>query len=172
MPQPLRTPNNPNVSPVILAALRQIIPAGTNLCNANPADTTGVSQVYIRSRYAMSQGAFPAANLSTLPQEYRRTSARAYAGLLVVSISYYNRWAENNAQTQDQIIQSMEDDLNRIQANLESNEDLVVAGIPHATSIPRFTMSADKGEIDSTFPGMQLLYRTLTAYVNVLEYLV
>jgi hypothetical protein len=167
----LRTPNNPVTSAVLLAALQSVIPAGTALTTANPADPTGLSVIYIRSRYQMATaGLFPAVNLSTGVQKFQRTSQRAYAGGVVVNISYYNRWDQNNVQTQEEIVVAMEADLERIRANLETMESLPINGSYTTISIPAFSVSPDKGELDSTFPGPPLLYRTLMASCNILEY--
>lgn len=169
----LRIPNNPVTSAVLLAAMQQVIPSETALTTVNKADPTGVSVVYVRSRYKMATtGLFPAVNLSTGVQKFQRTSQRAYAGGVVVNISYYNRWDQNNLQTQEEIIVAMEADLERIRANLETMESLPINGSYLAISIPAFSVSPDKGELDSTFSGPPLLFRTLMASVNILEYLV
>lgn len=166
-----RIPNNPVTSKILLGAVRNVIATGTALCNIPSGDPTGVAQIQVRSRYAVAKGAFPAVNLTTGVQKFARTSSHMYAGMVVVNVGYYNRWLENDQQTMDQIIQDMEDDLERIRANLESNETLAMGAVEYAVSIPGFSVTADKGEQDLTFPSTPMLYRTLMATINILEYL-
>ena len=169
----LRTPNNPITSAILLAGMQQIIPAQTALTTVNPADPTGISVVFVRSRYAMAtKGLFPAVNLTTGSQKSNIEAQLEYAGPIVVNITYYNRWDQNNLQTQEEIIVAMDADLERIQANLEdwSSAGAAIGTIPYAISIPGFSISPDKGEIDNTFPGTPLLGRTLQAMVNRVGY--
>jgi len=169
----LRTPNNPITSAILLAAMAQIIPAQTALTLTNPADPTGVSVVYVRSRYNLAtKGLFPAVNLTTGNQKANIEAQLEYAGPIVVNITYYARWDQNNVQTQEKIIVAMDADIERIQANLEdwSSIGLTVGTIPYGISIPSFSISPDKGEIDSTFPGVPMLGRTLQVMVNRMGY--
>lgn len=169
MPVNLRSANNPVTSAILLSAVRGVITPGTALCNVT-ADTTGLSQVYIRSRYAMSQGAFPAVNLTTGVQKFMRSSQRAYEGSVIVNVTYFNEWDQNNVQTQDEIVQAMEADLERIRANLESTESMPsTTGQYIAVSIPALSVSPDKGEFDQTF-GKILIYRTLMASIVIQPY--
>ncbi len=120
---PLRTPNNPIPAKVLLAALRTVIAPNTALTLVNASDPTGLSQVFIRSRYAMSLGLFPAVNLSTGVQQFSIVSKQSYEGGVVVNIEYYQRW-DQTPQTLDTIIATTDDDMERIKANLEDNPTL------------------------------------------------
>ncbi len=164
---PLRSPNTPIPATVLLGAIRAIIPANTALTQVT-GDTTGLSQVYIRQRYQMSLGAFPAVNLSTGVQQFSIVSKSSYEGGVVVLIDYYQRW-DQTPQQLDTIIASMDADMERIKANLEDNPTLAQNGQAYAVSIPKFSLSADKGEEDNTF-GFILLKRTLMATILTLPY--
>ena len=165
---PLRTPNNPIPAKVLLGAVRAVIPANTALTLVNANDPTGLSQVFVRSRFQMSLGAFPAVNLSTGVQQFSIVSKSSYEGGVVVNIEYYQRW-DQTPQQLDTIISSMDDDMERIKANLEDNPTLAGSGQAYAVSIPKFALSADKGEEDATF-GFILLKRTLMATILTLPY--
>ncbi|MBF6588935.1 MAG: hypothetical protein IVW57_00205 [Ktedonobacterales bacterium] len=166
----LRSSNNPIPSKVLLGQIRQIIPAGTLLQTANPADTTGVAQVFVRQRYAMvRQNIWPAVNLSTGQQQFNVVSRAVYEGMAVVIIEYYLAWPQS-PETIDQLLQDTDDDLERIRANLEDNPTLSANKLgPYAVSMPACSVSPDKGEIDSTF-GPELVKRTITARFLLLPY--
>jgi len=164
-----RAPNNPYPAITVLGAIRQVIVPNTRLTEANPSDPTGLSQVYIRHRYQMMAGAFPAVNLQTGQQQFRIWSNRVWTGILPVLIQYYDRW-DQQPNTIDDILVRMDTDVEAIKANLETNDSLVVSGTAYAVSIPEILISPDLGELDSRVPGISLVYRTITAHVQMMPY--
>src|SRR5258706_2135962 len=87
----LRTPNNPATDATVLGALKQVIVPNTQLA-AGSASGTGLEQVYIQSKYAMSLGSFPAVHLSSGKQLYQRDSLSEYIGTFEAILEYYDRW--------------------------------------------------------------------------------
>ncbi len=166
---PLRSPNTPVPSSTLLAAMRAVIPPDTRLPSVTTSDPTGLSQVYVRDLYRLSRGAFPAVNLTTGPQTFTLATYRGYEGLISVQVAYYDRWNES-PQTIDAIRRALDDDLERIRANLESAQTLVANGQALTVAMPHLTIGPDKAELDQTFPGITMVYRTLTASYVVLPY--
>jgi hypothetical protein len=169
----LRTANNPVPSRVLFGALAQVIVPNTRLQLVNPADPTGLKQVFIRDRYSMAtQGIFPAVNITGGPLSSQIVSNHAREGGIVAIIDYYDRW-DQSPLTIDTILQNMAEDLEeRIMANIESNDSLVVNAVTYATAAPLMKLSPDKGTEDNTFPGLLLLHRTLTVQFNIPPYYV
>jgi hypothetical protein len=164
----LRVSNNPNIDLRILNVLKQLLPANTQLA-ASSESGTGLEQIYIQNKYIMSQGSFPAVHLSSGTQNYKKNSLRTYFGAMQAIIEYYDRWDEQPI-TIDAIRANIALDLERMKANIETNDSLSFGGAANAISIPDMTLSAYKGEFDTQFPGLTLVYRTLTLMINILPY--
>lgn len=172
---PLRTPFNPTTDSVILNVLKGLVlnDPTTGLPNTvlgQEQMATNTTLVYIESKYAMSQGPFPALHLSSGHQAYQRTGGpRMYGGMLEAVVEYYDRW-DQQPNTIDQIRASINADMERIKANIESNDSLAYQGKNYAISIPHMTLSPYKGDIDTQFPSLTLVYRTLSLTINILPY--
>lgn len=165
---PLRGSNNPNTDTVILGVLKNILPANTQLA-AGSQSGTGVEQIYVQNKYLMSLGNFPAIHLEAGGQHYRRNSRSTYMGGLEVIVEYYDRW-DTQASTIDTIRANIALDLERAKSNVESNDSLAYGGQAYAISIPEVSLSPYKGEIDTQFPGMTLVYRAMHLMINILPY--
>lgn len=174
---PLRTPNNPNTDNAILTVLKALIandPAtgqsntiiGQNLVTLGP----GKDLIWIESKYKMSQGDFPAIHLSSGHQIYSKVGGpHMYGGLYQAELEYYDRW-DLQPTTIDDIRKNIAADLERIKANLEDNTSLVLNQQPHAFGIPKMQLSPYKGSFDTQFPGMTLVFRTLSLTIDILPY--
>jgi hypothetical protein len=177
----LREPNNPNTDVVIMGVLRNTLNRGKNKDTgqweyntklaALSASQKGTERVFIQNRFKMSQGDFPAVHLEAGDQTRHRNSLRTYMGMTVVDIDYYDRW-DTSPDTIDGLRADISADLERIIANIEDNDSLAYQGRAFAISIPDTKFSPYKGEFDTTFPGLTLVYRRATIFVNVLPYLV
>jgi hypothetical protein len=172
---PLGSPNNPNTDHVILGVLKSLILNDPH--SGQPNTILGQNQVslntsliYIESKYAMSQGPFPALHLSSGHQDYHYAGGpRTYGGVLEAIIEYCDRW-DLQASTIDQIRANIASDLERMKANIETNDSLAYQGQNYAISIPRITLSPYMGEFDTQFPGLTLVCRTMSLTINILPY--
>jgi hypothetical protein len=154
---------NPNTDRVIMQAMAQIGPAGTNLLAMQ-------GQVLIQDMYRLSLGTFPAFHLSTGQQKHTVVSMQVYDGLVHIVGTYYDRW-DQQPQTMDDIRASIDADLSIIMTNIQHNSSLVVGTTSHAVSIPIIELSPYEGEVDwKTCPGMVLIKRSITFTVNILPY--
>lgn len=190
MPVTLRQANNPNVDNVILATLRSVMhlnlagqpctylasidPGNPNATPPLPAQT-GLSLTYIQNKYQMALGmtlAVPyAVHLSSGKQSYSKDGCglRTYDGQMMAIIEYCGRW-DNQPSSIDTIRATIAADLERIKANLESNDSLQYGGAAYAISVPSMQLSDYKGTLNGDYPGLTLVERTLTVLVNVLPY--
>ncbi len=170
----LRTANNPMLDSVVLNVLAQLLPNDpvTGLPNTVIGQNQvalGSSLVYVQNKYLMSLGQFPAVHLSSGEQHYRIVTRAGYVGLFIAEIEYYDRW-DTQPSTIDAIRTNIATDLERMKANIEDQDSLAYQGQAYAISIPEMSLSPYKGEIDTQFPGLTLVYRTLTLHVNLLPY--
>lgn len=165
---PLRSSNNSNTDLVIMGVLKNILPANTQLA-AGSTSGTGAEQVYIQSKYAMSLGNFPALHLSAGIQTYSKNSLRTYDGTVTIIAEYYDRW-DRQDNTIDAIRANIALDLERMKANVETNDSLEWGNQAYAISVPTIMLSPYNGELDTQFPGFTLVYRTMTLVINILPY--
>lgn len=169
---PLRTANNPNTDLVVMTAIKNVMAPNTQLA-ATSASGLGLELIFIQDKYAMMLGMnvnYPiAVNMMSKGQSYHRSSQRTYTGLVDVAIDYYSRWDEQDS-TIDAIWASIALDLERIKANIESNDSLMYGQTNYAISVPSLYLTEYEGEYDKTFPGLTLIHRMLTLKVNVLPY--
>jgi hypothetical protein len=175
----LREPNNPYTDKNILNILAQLLP--NDPVTLQPNTQVGLNQAplitsnnphplfYVESKYAVGQGQFPAVHLEAGEQKYSKNSRSTYTGELVAIIGYYDRW-DKQQNTIDQIRSNIAADLERMKANLEDNDSLAYNGLAYATSISPISLSAPKGEFDEQFPGITLVFRTMTLTINILPY--
>lgn len=172
---PLRTPNNPNTPTTVMTVLSQVML--NDASTGQPNTQIGLNQavlnaslVYIEQKYAMAQGSFPAIHLSRGKQTYHIIGGpRGYDGVVEIMCEYYDRWDQQN-NTIDTINANNIADLDRIQANLETNNSLNFQGKATAIAIPEIAVGPYKGELDITFPGLTLVYHWMSITVNVLPY--
>lgn len=154
---------NPNTDRVIMNALAQIGPTGTNLLAME-------GQILIQNAYALSLGSFPALHLTTGQQKHSVISASVFDGVVNIIGTYYDRW-DQQPQTMDTIRANIDADLQMIMTNIQHNSSLVVGTTSHAVSIPTIELSAYEGEVDwKTCPGMVLVKRSITFTINILPY--
>lgn len=180
---PLRTPNNPTTDSTILAALKPVVlglwgaggvaqAANTQLAVAsvaNGGDATGADRVYIEGEYALFDAAlFPAVNLYAGSQGYIRQSRRSFDGQMIANIDYYDQWSQGT-RTFDQIRADLKADLERIKANIESNDSLTQDFTDYTLSTMRYNLSPYKGNIIE-YDGKKLIFRQLQVYFNILTY--
>lgn len=125
---------------------------------------------WIQQKYKMSrQTKWPACHLEAGMQLHSRNSNRTHIAQVQVIISMYDRWNAKQ-ETIDDIRAGLDSDVELLMATLQSNENLTLGNNAMATSIPRYSISPYKGEIDEQFAGMNLVFRTLTPTINVLPY--
>jgi len=163
-----RLPNNPTTDVVVLGALRQVIVPNTNLALIS-ASGTGLENVYIQNKYAISQGVFPAVHLYTGKQHYLRDSRSTYIGTMEAVVEYYDRW-DSQPNTIDTVRAAIAADLERMKANVESNEQLTIGITSYTVGILKEMLSPYPGEFDRNFPGLHLVYRTFTITFNILPF--
>ncbi len=190
MPVTLRSPNAPFVDKDILGVLRNVMHLNlaaqpcTYLASIDPGDATaspplapltGLSLTYIQNKYQMAlkmTAALPyAVHLSSGKQGYSKQGAglRTYIGSLVCLVTYCGRWDENPASI-DSIRATIAADLERIRANLESNDSMAYQGQAYTVSIPSIALSPYEGTLNATFPGLVLVERTLSMVAEILPY--
>lgn len=152
----------------IMQRMKLLIPLGYQ--GTIPAFLQKGGDIWIEQRYAMTQaGAFPACHLEGGSQVHTRDSQRTHIAQAQIILSFYDRW-DQQPNTIDQVRAGLNSDLELVMAILEINENLSYGGTALLTSIPRYTISPYRGEIDETVMGLNLVYRTLTATVNILPY--
>ncbi len=165
---PLRLLNNPATDVVAMAALKQVIVPNTQLALGS-SDSTGLSRVYINTVYPLSIADFPSVLISSKPQTYTQCSRSTYNGLVDISIAYYDRW-DKQPQTLDQVYANVALDLERMRANIESNDRAVIGGFTAIERIQRIIVSPYYGELDHSIPDVPLVVRTLTLRCVLPEY--
>ncbi len=181
MPITLRSPNNPFTAKMILGIVRSIINldvAGqpcTYLASIDPnTPQTGLSLVYVQNKYKMAlamTAALPyAVHLSAGPQRFVKSGGpRAYEGSMQMILEYCARWDEQQASI-DSIRQTEDDDIERMKANLESNDDIVYGGTGYAMATPQIALSPYKGTLNTDIQGLTLVERVMTAQIAILAY--
>lgn len=168
-----RTPNNPSAGNVLLDAVRQVAlgypTINTNLAINSPSGT-GLDVTYLQDKYSLSIGAFPAANFRYGRQTRQRNSRSSYLSTTAVVLDLYDRWS-NDSTLQTAIRKHLYDDLERMAANLESNDSLTIGGSVYAISLAGLEMGDDSGIFDNDLLQAETaICVTLTATYNVLPY--
>jgi len=162
--------SNPNTDIVILNALGNILLVGTRLATLQAAVSPTPKAFYVQQKFLMSQGMFPALQLSSGHQAYHRISTNHYEGDIIAIVEYYDKWTSQTSQ-HDAIRANIAADLEIMKSNAGKNEDLVYNNVNHTTSIPRITLSPYRGEFDTeTVPGQKLIYRTMELSISIPPY--
>ena len=169
---PLRTPNDPNYGAPLLTDLGTILigsPAINTVLGAVPASAaTGKGPVYVQREYDLYRGNFPALLLSAGPQTYSRSSRSTWQGTFTAYADYYDRWDEQGAEMDD-IRVAIDLDLERMKANIESNESLQIGVSARTISMYQTMLSPYEGMIKA-IAGMTYIYRRLTLSFHKLPY--
>jgi hypothetical protein len=110
-----------------------------------------------------------AVNLAVAGEERERESQRSYTALLPVEVGYYSRW-DNQSSSIDDIWDGLDQDLERMIANVESNDDTEYQGTNHTISLEKIVLAPYEDQKDETFVGLTLIKRMATLYYNVLPY--
>jgi hypothetical protein len=169
---PIRDPNNPNTSKVIMGILKNILPANTQLA-ATSISGTGIELVYVQQKYKMAlnmiDGITIAVNMSSGNQERTHEAQRAYAGLTTIEVSYYSKW-DTQVQDIDALWASMDDDLERMAANVESNDTTEYSGTNHTISLQKITFDPYEGTFDVSLPQITLIKRCMKLVYSILPY--
>src|SRR5882762_9372574 len=145
---PLRQPNNPNTSKVIMNVLKGILPVGTQLAAISQSGT-GAELIYVQAKYKM------ALNMN--------------GAIVPIAVGYYSRWDDRN-ETIDAIWDDLDTDIERMCANVESNDDTEYQGTNHTISLDKISLSSYEDQKDETFVGLTLVKRVMTLTYTVLPY--
>jgi len=169
---PIRDPNNPNTSKIIMGILKNILPVNTQLA-ATSTSGTGIEIVYVQQKYkmvlGMADGVTVAVNMSSGNQERTCEAYRAYAGVTIIEVGYYSKW-DTQIQDIDALWASLDDDLERMAANVESNDATEYGGTNHTISLQKITFDPYEGQFDVSFPQITLIKRCMKLIYNVLPY--
>lgn len=176
----LRTPNTPASDPILLAAVRTVMvgyPTPNTLLAQTSSDGTGLSatdnRVFIRDKWRLvAQDHWPAANLSMGGEQHRKRNSRSTytADPIHVRIDWFNRW-DQRPDTITDLFNEAAADVERIAANLESNETLTIGATSYAINIIEMIFPDDSEEIDEkSLPGLQVVCRHLTVVYRALPY--
>jgi hypothetical protein len=180
MPVTLRTPNNPDTDVAILNVLKNVMHVNlalqpcTYLAQISTSQT-GLELTYIQNKYQMALGMTATlpygVHLSSGKQGYSKEGAglRTYIGQLTCIIEYCARWDDQQSSI-DSIRKTIAADLERIKANLESNDSMAYQGTAYSISIPSMQLGDYKGTLNYDYPGLTLVERTLTMTANILPY--
>lgn len=165
---PLRSSNNPRTDIVLLNALKPVLPPNTLLAQLSTSGT-GLERIYIQQKYQMSLGDFPALLLTCGQQNYTYASY-GRQGTVTANVFYYDRWDQQNS-TIDDILGNIATDLNRMQANVEENDSVIMSNTPMITGIPSIGLSPYEGSIEaSSITGISLVFRLMTLQFTILPY--
>jgi hypothetical protein len=155
-----------------MGILKNILPVGTQLA-ATSTSGTGLELIYIQAKYKMALNmtdAIPiAVNMSSGQQERSNEAQRAYSGIIPIEVGYYSRWDDRN-DTIDAIWDGLDVDIERMAANVESNDDTEYGGTNHTISLEKIAFSSYEDQKDETFVGLTLIKRVMTLTYNVLPY--
>src|SRR6266702_6792576 len=169
-----RIQNNPLPENILLPLLVPVLVPGTQLALGSSSGT-GVEQVYVTNKFALSQGRFPAVLLSPGTLISYRCSLTTYDATPVVDVVYYDRWDRQPGLTTDDLREQMESDLQRMYSNLESfldrNQGFTVNGQVYPVSLGTPTFTAyDKEALEREFPGLPLDARVMHIPCIILPY--
>lgn len=162
---PLRNPNSPYVDSVVAGALG-IVMAGYPSANTQ----VGINSYPIRydAAYDTYKGAFPAVLISVAAQHYQRASRSTWQGEVTFFTDYYDRWDQRPDEL-DTIRANIAADLERMKANVESNESLAQNNTAYAISAYKHELSPYEGYFREV-NGMKLIYRRYTVSFFLLPY--
>src|SRR5258708_7459318 len=164
----LRLPNSPATDIIAMQAIKQVLVPNTQL-RAGSSDGTGLSQAYINALFPLSLSSFPAVLLSSKDQVYAYRSRSTFTSLVDITVAYYNGW-DAQPQTLDSVYAAVSADIERIRANIESNDNAVINGFVAIEAIRSIKVSPYYGEVVHTIPDIPLVVRTLTLRCVLPEY--
>lgn len=168
---PLRSPNNPNTD---LAVMNAFVPIALGYPSNNTqlatvgASPSGFGPIYVQREYDLFRGLFPAALLSADSQDYSRAARAHWFGALTLHLDYYDRYDQRPDELDD-IRAAIAADLERIKANIESNDALAQNNTAYTISSYRHSLSPYQGFMRDV-NDMQLVYRRYTVSFNLLPY--
>lgn len=171
----LRSPNNPTAIDLLFPVLKTLINVDpvTGLGNTVLAQLstsgTGVERVFIEDKASLVQSDFPNLLLSTGKQQTNLAGKNQYEAQVIVNAIYYNRW-DRNPTAIDALHIAMREDLERMKANLETNQGLVYQGSYHSMAIPSIEIGAYDEELDDKMPSVTLVKCPMTITINSLPY--
>lgn len=174
----LRQPNNPSNIDFLLNVLQNLVTVDftTGLGNTRLAQLstsgTGLERVYLEGHKAdmLTSATFPALLIEPVtPQKTSIAGQRTYNAIMNIKMSYYDRW-DRNPLTIEAIHVEARQDLNRIQANLESNPTLKYAGQDHSVAIQTFDITDLEKELDDQLETTALVKCSLVLQINSLPY--
>lgn len=162
---PLRTPNNPNTDAVTMNALIAIL---KGYPTANTAAGLNSFPFYVQRENDLLNGPMPAILLWPGRQKYTRSGMRQWQGELTVDVDYYDDWTQRPDQLDD-IRAAVAADLERMKANVESNESLAQNNTMYAISAHDHELSPYEG-VTREEHGRKLIYRRYTVSFHLLPY--
>jgi hypothetical protein len=110
-----------------------------------------------------------AVNIFSDVQERVPEAQSAYGAIVPIAVGYYSRWDDRN-ETIDAIWDDLDTDIERMAANVESNDDTEYGGTNHTISLEKIAFSSYEDQKDETFVGLTLIKRVMTLTYNVLPY--
>lgn len=174
----LRTPNNPYPMALLLSVLGSCLNQfqgvyNTYLASISP-DGTGAVLTFVQNKFKMSQAmtaAQPyALHLSGGSQRFSYNGGpRNRDGQVSAIVEFCARW-DTQPSSVDAIRATLDADIERMKANIESNDSLELNSMAHIVSIPAIALNDYKGEYDTQFPGLTLIQRVMTLGIQVLPY--
>jgi hypothetical protein len=114
---------------------------------------------------------WPAVVLITGARSSARIDFRTWQMRFTTLVTYYDRWDDNGVQSIDDLWQSIDQDLDAMQANLEDNPTLTIGSVRNALSISEIVQSAYTAEIDKFSLPFSVIKRTMNVMINVPAYL-
>lgn len=162
---------NPNTDRVLMGAIQQVGLGGTQL--SAMGGTVVINDAYTLASGVTPQGVpvvYPALLLTVGTQKHTVVTYAGYDGVTQILATYYDRW-DQQPNTIDTIRTNIDADCQIIMTNIQHNSSLVVGNVSHAVSIPTIELSPYEGEIEwKQVPGLVLVKRILTFFVNILPY--
>jgi hypothetical protein len=170
-----RQPNNPAAIDLLFPVIKAVINVdpvtglGNTVLAQLSASGTGVERVFIEDKASLVLSDFPNLLLETGEQVTNLAGKNQYEAQVPVIVTYYDRW-DRNPSTIDALHIAMRQDLERMKANLETNQGLVYQGSYHSMAIPTIKIGAYSEELDNTMPTVTLVKCPMTITVNSLPY--
>jgi len=169
----LRDANNPNTDIAIMTLLKSIMLPNTQIALSSQSGN-GSELCFVQEKYKMyltlkQDTPTIAVNLSSGQQTYSLEAERAYEGSIDVDVNYYSKWS-GLVEDLDTIYANIAADLERLKANIESNDATEYGGTNHTISIEKIVLSPYDGMLDDALPGLSLIKRIMTITYNVLPY--
>lgn len=145
----------------------------TYLAQLSPSGT-GAELTFVHNKFKLAlalTAALPyALHLEVGRSHYMKDGGpRSYIGTMEAIFTYCARW-DDQASNIDAIWQTMDADLERLKANLESNDDIQYNNAAFSVSVPSIAVGPYRGSENSNYPGLTLIERQMTAVVQILPY--